>query len=130
MKDSVNKSVPTLFGDLVANANELFRKELQLLRTEASEKSTQAVTAIGAIVAGVVLVLVALIVFAFALVAAVENAGLAPGWAALIVGGAFALIAFILIGKGTKDLKASNLAPERLADAVSKDAAMVKGTVA
>lgn len=129
MDDPARKSAPTLVGDLVGNVNDLFRKEVQLLRAELSEKTTQAVTAVGMIVAGVVVVLVALIVLAFALVAALHNAGLGAGWAAVLVAVAFSIIAFILIGKGAKDLKAVNLAPERTAGSLSKDANMIKGAV-
>ncbi len=129
MTDPASTSTPGLVKDLVGNVNDLFYKEIQLLRAEMSEKTTQAMTAIGMIVAGIVIVLVALIVLAFALVAALENAGLGAGWSALIVGGVFAIIAFILIGKGVTDLKASNLAPNRTADSLSKDAQMAKGAV-
>ena len=129
MDDPTKKSAPAIVGDLVGNVNTLFRQEIQLLRAEMSEKASRAVTALEIVLAGVVIVLVALIVLAFALVAALTHAGLAAGWASLIVGGVLALIAFVLIGKGVKDLKASNLAPERTADALSKDAGMVKGAV-
>ncbi|WP_045388589.1 phage holin family protein [Falsirhodobacter sp. alg1] len=129
MDDQVNKSATNLVGDLVGNVNNLFRKEIQLLRAEASEKATQAVAAVGQIAAGLVIVLVALIVLAFAIVAAIHAAGLSVGWSALIVGGVFAVIALILISKGVNDLKATNLAPARTADSVSKDAAMIKDKV-
>jgi hypothetical protein len=129
MDDQVRKSAPNLVGDLFGNVSDLVRKEIQLLRAEMSEKATQAVTAVGMIVSGVVIVLVALIVLSMALVAALANAGLGAGWAALLVGVAYTILAFILIGKGVKDLKASNLAPERTADSLAKDASMVKETM-
>ncbi len=126
MADPVERSAPALIGDLVGNVTELFRKEMQLLRAELREKSTQAVTAIGLIVAAIVIALTALNVLAAALVAAITAAGLDGGWAALIVGAVFAIVAFALAAKGISDLKASNLVPERTADAVTNDARMAK----
>lgn len=126
MDDQARKSAPNLVGDLVGNVSELVRKEIQLLRAEMSEKTTQAFTAAGMIVSGIVIVLVALIVLTFALVAALANAGMGPGWSALLVGVGYTIFASMLISKGVKDLKASNLAPDRTATSLSRDANMVK----
>lgn len=126
MADPLDKSAPSLIGDLVQNVTDLFRKEIQLLRAEMGEKATQAIVACGLILSGVVIALVALNVLTIALVAAIENLGIAPGWAALIVGVLYALIAFVLANKGLNDLKASRLAPEKTARALSRDAEMAK----
>lgn len=126
MSQPEQKSAPSLLGDLARQLPELFRKEIQLLRAEIGEKANQAATAAGLIVAGVVIALTALNVLAAALVAGLENLGIAGGWAALIVGAAFAGIAFILVGKGANDLRASSLAPSKTAEALSRDAEMAK----
>jgi drug/metabolite transporter (DMT)-like permease len=103
----------------------LFRKEIELARAETSEKISQAGVAAGAIAAGGILALAALIVLLGALVAALGEV-MAPALAALIVGGVVAIIAFALIYKGMNDLKASNLAPTRTVEALRRDAHMVK----
>lgn len=121
-----SRSTPTLLSDLVTSVTELFRSEIRLLRAEMSEKSNQAVTAVGVIASGVVLALVALNVLAAALVAALVALGLSSGWASVIVGGVLAIVAFSLVGKGARDLKASNFAPERTARAAAKDTQMLK----
>lgn len=126
MDQTEKKSAPSLLGDLAQQIPDLFRKELQLLRAEVGEKANQAGRAVGMIIGAIVIALVALNVLAAALVAAIENAGLAPGWAALIVGVILAAIAFVLAGKGANDLQASNLKPQRTVDAVAKDAQMAK----
>ena len=118
-----------LVGDLMTNATDLMRSEIKLFRAEISEKSTQAATALGMIVGGIVMVLVALIVLAFALVAALENAGLPAGWAAVVVGLVFAIIAYVLIDRGAANLKAANLSPDRTADSLSKDGKAIKGAM-
>ena len=126
MSEIHDRSAPALVGDLIASVSDLFRKEIQLFRAELSEKTTQAVVAIGSIAAGLVVGITALNVLAAALVVALERAGVPAGWAALIVGGGLAIIAFILARGGIAALKATNLAPERTARAVSRDASMAK----
>jgi hypothetical protein len=126
MNDIGERSAPALVGDLIGNVSELFRKEIQLLRAELNEKSTQAMVAIGSIAAGLVVALTALNVLAAALVVALERAGIPATWSALIVGGGLAIIAFFLVRGGMAALKASSLAPDRTARALSRDAAMAK----
>ena len=129
MVEPSDRSATTLLGDLVSQVTELFRKEIMLLRAEVSEKTSQAFTACGMIVAAVVLALTALNVLAAALVVALENAGIPAGWAAVIVGVVLAAIAWFLASKGIADLKASNLTPERVARQAGRDAALVKGKI-
>ena len=129
MAEGQERSAPALVGDLLNQTTELMRKEIQLFRAEISEKASQVFTAVGLLAAGAVIALTALNVLAAALVAAIENLGLEGAWAALIVGLAFAILAYILAQKGINDLKAQNLAPDRTQRSLSKDAAMAKEKV-
>jgi hypothetical protein len=124
--DPQARSAPALVGELLTDVTELFRKEIQLFRAELSEKATSAAAAVGMIAASLVVAIVALNVLAAALVVGITNAGIEAGWAALIVGGVLALIAFFLASRGMNNLKASNLAPARTTRAVERDAALVK----
>jgi uncharacterized membrane protein YqjE len=124
--DPQYRSTSNLVGDLVGHVSELFRKEIQLLRAEVGEKTSQATTALGMLVAGAVVALVALNVLAAALVVAVQNLGIGAGWAALIVGLILGIIAFALTARGTSNLKATNLAPQRTARSAARDAEIVK----
>jgi hypothetical protein len=126
MNDVGERSAPALVGDLVGQVTELVRKEVQLLRAELNEKSTQVIMALGSIAAGLVVALTALNVLAAAIVVALERAGIPGGWSALIVGAVLAIVAFILVRAGMAALKASNLAPDRTARALSRDAAMAR----
>jgi drug/metabolite transporter (DMT)-like permease len=126
MQQTDDRSLKELFGDLTQSVTTLFRKEIELARTEISEKVSQAGVAAGAVAAGGILALAALIVLLQALVIALTELGLAPALSALIVGGVVAIIAFALIYKGMNDLKASNLAPTRTVEALRRDADMVK----
>jgi TRAP-type C4-dicarboxylate transport system permease small subunit len=126
MVETNERSAPALVGDLIGNVTELFRKELQLLRAELSEKSTQAIAALGSVAAGLVVALTALNVLAAALVVALERAGIPGAWPALIVGVGLAILAFFLVRGGIAALKASSLAPDRTAHALARDAALAK----
>ena len=80
----------------------------------------------GAIAAGGILALSALIVLLQALVIAIAELGVPPALASLIVGLVVAVIAYVLIHKGTNDLKATNLAPDRTIDSLRRDAQVIK----
>ena len=82
--------------------------------------------AIGAIAGGAILALAALIILLQALVIGLTEAGIPAGWSALIVGVVVAVIAYILIYKGTNDLKAGNLAPDRTMSSLRRDAQVAK----
>ena len=123
---SENRSIPELLGDLSGNVSTLMRKEIQLARAETSEKVSQAMVSVGSILGGAILALAALLVLLQALVIALTNAGIPAGWSALIVGVIVAGIAYVMIHKGTDDLKAGNLAPERTIDSLKQDAQTLK----
>ncbi len=120
------KSTSGLISEAVSLITGLVRKEADLVRAELSENAAKAGVAIGLIVGGVVFILVALQVLSAALVAGLAELGIETGWAALIVGGVYLLIAIIMVRKGTNDLKAASLAPNRTIHSVREDAAALK----
>jgi hypothetical protein len=126
MQHTEDRSLKDLLSDLSGSISTLFRKEIQLARAETSEKITQSMVAVGAIAGGGILALAALIVLLQALVIAVAEMGVPPALAALIVGLVVAVIAYFMIHKGTNDLKASSLAPERTMDSLRRDAQLAK----
>ena len=129
MMHTDDRSLKDLFLDLSNSITTLFRKEIQLVRAETSEKVTQIGVALGSIAGGAILALAALIVLLQALVIGIAEAGVPAGWASLIVGVIVAVIAYILLHKGTSDLKASNLAPSRTVDSLKRDAQVAKEQV-
>jgi hypothetical protein len=129
MMHTDDRSLKDLLVDLSNSITTLFRKEIQLVRAETSEKVTQIGVALGLIAGGAILALAALIVLLQALVIGIAEAGVPAGWASLIVGVIVAVIAYILIHKGTSDLKASNLAPSRTVDSLKRDAQVAKEQV-
>jgi uncharacterized membrane protein YqjE len=124
-----SRSVGELVRDLANDVTNLVRQELNLARTEAQDKLHQTITAVVAMIAGALLAFAALIVLLDALVYGLTEAGLERWLAALIVGGAVAIVGFILVRKGQKDLSATRLAPERTTANVRKDINLVKEQV-
>ena len=121
-----NKSAGGLLSDALTHVSALVRSEVDLARAEVNENLQSAGIAIGMIIGAVVVALTALNVLTAALVAALTEAGITAGWSALIVGVIFAIIAYVMLNKGTNDLKLSSLAPTRTAKNVKRDAQAVK----
>ena len=121
-----NKSAGGILSDAMQNVSGLVRNEVDLARAEVSENVTRAGVALGMIAASAIVALVALNVLVAAVVAALAEAGLDAGWAALIVGALLGVLAYVLLNKGTNDLKLSSLAPTRTVKNVKRDAAAVK----
>ncbi|MFO1141143.1 MAG: phage holin family protein [Amaricoccus sp.] len=126
MADLHERSTPALMADLLDQVTQLLRKEVQLFRAEMSDKATQAMVAAGGILAAAVLAITALNVLAAALVVSLARAGIPDPWAAVIVGVALAIIAFLMAKRGIDNLKAGSLAPERTTRAAARDVSMVK----
>tara|TARA_R110002049_G_scaffold10127_3_gene50448 strand:+ start:155929 stop:156327 length:399 start_codon:yes stop_codon:yes gene_type:complete len=126
MTTDPNKTAGGLLSDALAHVSALVRKEVDLARAEVNENLKSAGIALGLIVGAVVVALTALNVLTAALVAALTEAGIPAGWSALIVGIALAVVAYVMINKGTNDLKLSSLAPTRTAKNVKRDAQTVK----
>ena len=119
------KGTTSIISDVLSHVSNLVRKEVDLARAEMSENLTRAGVAVGLIAGALIVALVALNVLAAALVAALANV-MDGGWAALLVGVVFAVIALVMVMKGVNDLKASSLAPTRTAKNVRRDAEAVK----
>ncbi|MFG6518305.1 phage holin family protein [Sulfitobacter sp. 1A13496] len=126
MTTESNKSAGSLLTEALSHVSSLMRKEVDLARAEVNENLKHAGVAIGLIVGAVVVALTALNVLSAALVAALTEAGIAAGWSAVIVGVLLAIVAYVMIQKGTNDLKLSSLAPSRTAKNVKRDAATMK----
>ena len=112
-------------GNLLSQAIQqiiaLMRGEMDLFRAELDQNMKKAGTAVGMMVGGIVLLLVALNVLAGAAVAAIAEAGLSPLWSAVIVGGVLFIIALILVKSGQGSLKLASLAPTRTRRNLERD---------
>ena len=120
------KSAGGLLSEALSHVSSLVRSEVDLARAEVNENLKSAGAALGLIVGSAIVALVALNVLTAALVAALTEAGIPAGWSALIIGVIFGIIAYVMLNKGTNDLKLSSLAPTRTAKNVKRDANAVK----
>jgi VIT1/CCC1 family predicted Fe2+/Mn2+ transporter len=120
-------SLRELFTRLTSEVSDLFQKEVQLVRAETSERISQAVASIVALMAGGLLGLAALILLLeTAAQALAEYTALSLVLSGLIVGVVVAIIALILITRAVSRLKASSLLPDKSARALGRDAQMIK----
>jgi hypothetical protein len=129
-----HRSLPELLRDLSNDVTMLFRKEVQLAKAEAGEKANKVLSGMEFLLAGGVLALGALGVLLAAavsiLAALFVNMGMgeltASSLAALIVGGIVGIIAWSLISRGMKQLRAQDLALDRTAHSLARDADIIK----
>ena len=121
------RSTTSLLSEAMTHVSNLVRKEMDLARAEVSQSLNRAGVALGLLAGAVVLLITALNVLSAALVAGITELGVPGGWSAVIVGVVYLQIAYLMVRKGTNDLKASNFAPRRTTENVKKDAATVKG---
>jgi hypothetical protein len=124
--DRDTRSVPTLVGDLLNQVSMLVQTEGRLLRTEMSNKISQAENGGLAIIAGAIFLLVALMVLVQALVVALTEMGMDAGMASLLVGVVLALVGGILVMTGKSRLSPSKLAPEHTQKQLKRDARMAR----
>jgi hypothetical protein len=128
--ESSNRPLADLVGGLLTDISMLFRKEVELARTEAAEKIGDAMSAGRNLAIGAVLAIGATGVFLAALVtglaALLVAAGVEPNWAnfvsAIIITVIVGAIAWMLVARGMAALKASNLSMPRTAGSIQADA--------
>ena len=131
---SEGKPLGELLGGLATDISTLFRQEVQLAKTEASEKISETMSGVGSIAIGGVLVLGALGVFLAAIVALLAaffvNQGmdttLSNALAAIIVTVIVGLAGWMSISKGISALKSNHLNMNRTATSLGRDADIVK----
>ncbi len=129
-----SRSIPELIRELTNDVTNLFRKEVELAKTEAAEKIGKAMAGVEMVLVGAVLGLAALGVLLTAAVSGLAlllvNMGMsdqgATGVAALIIGGIVGIVAFVLFKRGMDSLKAHNLMLNRTAHSLTRDADVIK----
>ena len=132
-----NRPLSELVSGLVSDITGLFRKEINLAKTEASEKMSQAVTGIEAFAAGLVFAIAAVGVLLAALVSGLAAFLVAQGMrepsaealSAVVVGVIVALVAWGMIHRGLSTLRGENLKFDRTSSSIRRDAQIIKERV-
>lgn len=133
-KSSDDRSLSELVSGLVSDISGLFRKEITLAKTEASEKMAHALTGIETFAAGLVLAICAVGVLLAALVNGLTAFLVAQGvretnadaLSSVVVGVVVSLIAWGLITRGLGALRGNNLKLDRTSASLQQDAKIIK----
>jgi Putative Actinobacterial Holin-X, holin superfamily III len=124
------RSIGELFGQLSQDMTLLLRQEVQLARTEMSEKLSRFTTNVLSVATGGLVAYMG----AWALVAALilalhELADISPWISALIVGAVLAVAGYAMLKRGLAELKRVDLAPRRTVENIKDDVEAIKNDV-
>jgi hypothetical protein len=119
----------SLFSDLWRETSTLVHDEVELARTELSEKVSQVSSGVTEIAIAGGILFAGLLILLFAASNALTQVlppELAPWLAPLIVGAVVVLIGLIALARGRSNLAAENLKPGRTLESLRRDRELVK----
>ncbi|MGB3223072.1 MAG: phage holin family protein [Desulforhopalus sp.] len=119
------KSIANLVSDLTKEITTLFRQEIDLLKSEMSEKIGQTQSGVVSLIIGGAVAYAGLLVL---LLAAVLGLALfMEGWlAALLIAVVVLIVGFSMISKAKSNLKAQNLMPQKTVAQLKSDQDMAR----
>jgi uncharacterized membrane protein len=124
------RSIGELFGQLTQDMTLLVRQEVQLARTEMTEKLSKLTTNLISVGAGGFVAYLGGLALMAALILAIRDlANISLAWSALIVGGILAIIGYAMLQRGMKELKQVELAPRRSVENIKDDVQSIKDDV-
>ncbi|HYC01771.1 MAG TPA: phage holin family protein [Azospirillaceae bacterium] len=122
------RPLTALFSDLAGETSSLIRKELELAKTEISEKASQAGKGAASLAMGGAIAFAGVLFLLAALVLILDL--VLPTWAAaLIVGLVVVGVGYGLVAAGKKKLTAKNLVPKRTIETIKDDGRWAKSQV-
>ena len=123
------RTLGEMFAELSRETRTLVQQELQLAKTELTEKASRLGKGAGLIVGGGLIAYGGLLAIIAALVLITIALG-APPWAAALLGGVLAGgIGYLLIRSGLAALKPQELTPRKTIDTLKEDAQWLKAQV-
>jgi hypothetical protein len=121
------RSIGELFGQLTQDMTLLVRQEVQLARTEMSEKLSRFATNLISVLTGGFVAYVGGLALVGALILAVRDlANVSLAFSALIVGAILAIVGYLMLQRGLKELKRVDLAPRRTVETLKDDVQWAK----
>jgi predicted phage tail protein len=121
------RSIGELFGQLSQDMTLLVRQEIQLARTEMSDKLSRLATNLISVAAGgFVAYLGGLALVAAVILALRDLANISLAVSALIVGAVLAVIGWVMLQRGVKEMKRADLAPRRTVETLKDDVQWAK----
>jgi hypothetical protein len=122
-----DRSIGELFGQLTQDMTLLVRQELQLARSEMSEKISRVTSNLISVLAGGFVAYIGALALVAALILGLhELAEISPWVSALIVGALFAIAGYAMLNRGLKELKRVDLAPRRTVESLKDDVQWAK----
>lgn len=123
--DIAERSFGDLVGNLSSDLSTLVRKEIELAKVETKQELSKAGQGAGMLAGAGVAALLMLIFLSMALMWTLDNV-MHTGWAALIVGVLWAIVAGVLAQIGRKRMKQVNPALPQTTETLKEDAQWVK----
>ncbi len=120
------RSLGELFGDLARETSTLVRQEVQLAKTEMTQKATAVGKDVGFLAVGGLIAYAGLLALIATLIIILGTAGLPWWFAALIVTIVVLAIGGILVQRGLTALKQQSMAPEQTIQTLKEDRQWVK----
>lgn len=122
-----DRSIGELFGQLSQDMTLLVRQEIQLARTEMSDKLSRFTTNLVSVLSGGFVAYLGGLALVAALILAVRDlANISLALSALIVGAVLAIVGYVMLQKGVKELKRVDLAPRRTVETLKDDVQWAK----
>jgi hypothetical protein len=117
-----NRTLGEMFAELSREIRTLVHQEIQLARTELTEKVSRLGKGVGFVIGGGLLAYGGLLAIVAAIVLALTAMGL-PAWAAALAGGILvAGVGYLLIRSGLAALRPDQLTPQQTIDTLKEDA--------
>jgi VIT1/CCC1 family predicted Fe2+/Mn2+ transporter len=121
------RSIGELFGQLTQDLNLLIRQEIALARAEVTQKVNRAKQdAVSLLAGGFVAYLGALTLVAALVLILDQVIGLATWLAALLVGAALAVVGYVMLQRGLRDLRQIDPTPRRTVETLKDDVQWAK----
>jgi hypothetical protein len=121
------RTLGDLLKELTGEIRDLFRKEVELARTEITSTAIRTGKNASLIGVGAAVVYGGFLALVIAAIALLVTLGLAAWVAALIVGVVLLAAGYLLIQRGRSQLEAGSLAPTRTIETLKDDAELMRG---
>ena len=121
-----DRSLGDLFSDLARDTGTLVRQEVELAKTELSQKASRAARDIGVLAVGGLVAYAGFLALLAAVTLGLVAAGLDAWLAALLVGGVVGAVGAVLVRRGLGALKREELAPRQTVETLKEDAQWAK----
>jgi Putative Actinobacterial Holin-X, holin superfamily III len=124
------RSIGELFGQLTQDMTLLVRQEIQLARSEISEKLSRFSANLVSVAAGGFVAYLGGLALVAALILALHDlANISLAISALIVGAVLAIAGYLMLRRGLEELKRVDIAPRRTVENIKDDVQSIKEDV-